>query len=283
MLFLPSATGAAYRLIERGLKFGLLDLSRMASTESVNSVTHLTQEEAANLDKELFDKYAFSVVQLMELAGLSVASAIASKYDVNTHDKPVICCGPGNNGGDGLVCARHLRLFGYKPVVVCPKLGRGQLFENLLTQCKKFDIPVIDRVPSQPLRDIGNLVVDSVFGFSFKPPNRNPDFAKLLRLMDEHSGNNVEIPLVSIDIPSGWDVNSGDENLEKDQAEIDAELKIPALQPECLISLTAPKLSAKRHKGLYHFLGGRFVPDSIKQKYNLSLPEYKGQNCFLEL
>ena len=52
----------------------------------------------------------------MELAGLSCATAIARTYPVsslkNSDDPTVlICCGPGNNGGDGLVCARHLKLF----------------------------------------------------------------------------------------------------------------------------------------------------------------------------
>ena len=49
----------------------------------------------------------------MELAGLSVASAIAKTYLNSGNDSPsvLICCGPGNNGGDGLVAARHLKLF----------------------------------------------------------------------------------------------------------------------------------------------------------------------------
>lgn len=48
----------------------------------------------------------------MELAGLSVATAISKEYPLNKgFDKVLICCGPGNNGGDGLVAARHLKLF----------------------------------------------------------------------------------------------------------------------------------------------------------------------------
>ena len=52
----------------------------------------------------------------MELAGLSCATAIAQTYPINglkNKDDPTVllCCGPGNNGGDGLVCARHLKMF----------------------------------------------------------------------------------------------------------------------------------------------------------------------------
>ena len=69
------------------------------------------------IDQELFNEYQFSVDQLMELAGLSCATAITRAYPVaslgsGSPDPTVlICCGPGNNGGDGLVCARHLKFF----------------------------------------------------------------------------------------------------------------------------------------------------------------------------
>ena len=50
----------------------------------------------------------------MELAGLSVATAVAKTYLSDKGDNSptvLVCCGPGNNGGDGLVAARHLKLF----------------------------------------------------------------------------------------------------------------------------------------------------------------------------
>lgn len=42
------------------------------------------------------------------------------------------------------------------------------------------------------------------------------------------------------------------------------------------VSLTAPKLCAKKFCGSHHFLGGRFVPPSIVDKFNLHLPSYPG-------
>jgi len=74
-----------------------------------------SQEEAQAVDEELFNEYQFSVDQLMELAGLSCATAIAKAYPPSSMSRSppavLVICGPGNNGGDGLVCARHLRLF----------------------------------------------------------------------------------------------------------------------------------------------------------------------------
>lgn len=60
-------------------------------------VKYLGQQEAINVDIELFNDYSYSVDQLMELAGLSCANAIAKTYSKNSlGDKSVlVLCGPG--------------------------------------------------------------------------------------------------------------------------------------------------------------------------------------------
>lgn len=77
----------------------------------------------------------------MELAGLACAQTLATVYKKETHPRVLVCCGPGNQGGDGLVAARHLGtytggsscerilryalgMFGYNPTIWYPKVGR---------------------------------------------------------------------------------------------------------------------------------------------------------------
>ena len=48
------------------------------------------------------------VMQLMELAGLACAQTVAKVYSKEKYSRVLVCCGPGNQGGDGLVAARHL-------------------------------------------------------------------------------------------------------------------------------------------------------------------------------
>ncbi|KAG1695544.1 DnaJ subfamily A member 1 [Nymphon striatum] len=218
------------------------------------------QQEAINIDQELFNEYSFSVDQLMELAGLSCASAISNFYQHNIN--VLICCGPGNNGGDGLVCARHLKLFGFKPTVIYPKRSNKQLFINLVKQCEMNDIPIEISMPDSKEIFKYDLIVDAVFGFSFKPPVR-PLFVPILDGMKQ---NNV--PIVSIDIPSGWDVEEGNED---------------GIKPDMLISLTAPKLCANKFSGTHHILGGRFVPDRLASNNKLNLPSYAGSDSFVKL
>ncbi|XP_068189061.1 NAD(P)H-hydrate epimerase-like [Antennarius striatus] len=240
--------------------------SRPASTMA-QTIKYLGQEEAQRIDEELFTEYGFSVDQLMELAGLSCATAVTRAYPVTSLVKArpslLVICGPGNNGGDGLVCARHLKLFGYEPAILYPKRPNKRLFQGLTTQCERMDIPFLTEMPEADVIDEAyNVVIDAIFGFSFKGAVREP-FASILNEL-----NKTTVPVVSIDIPSGWDVEQG---------------SVGGLQPDMLISLTAPKKAASLFRGRYHFLGGRFVPPELERKYQLNLPQYPGTDCVLQL
>lgn len=67
---------------------------------------------------------------------------------------------------------------------------------------------------------------------------------------------------------SGWDVEKGN---------------TAGIQPDLLISLTAPKKSATQFTGRYHYLGGRFVPPALEKKYQLNLPPYLDTECVYRL
>ncbi|XP_013112398.1 NAD(P)H-hydrate epimerase isoform X2 [Stomoxys calcitrans] len=232
---------------------------------SFNAMKYLNQTEAINVDQELFNEYKFSVDQLMELAGLSCSHAIAKCFAANEHKRVLVCCGPGNNGGDGLVCARHLSLMGYLPKVYYPKPTPNSLYENLTHQCKAMNIEFLETCPpSELLNKSYDLIVDALFGFSFKPPVREA-FVPIIKALQE-----TRLPIASIDIPSGWHVENG----KNDEC---------CFEPSLLISLTAPKLCAKLYKGPHHYLGGRFVPPALKEKYQLDLPEYPGTETCVKL
>lgn len=85
-----------------------------------------------------------------------------------------------------------------------------------------------------------DVILDAIFGFSFSGPVRAP-FDAALPLISAS-----RLPIVSVDIPSGWNVEKGNQ-------------EVVGLNPDVLVSLTAPKEGVRSFKGR-HFLGGRFVP-----------------------
>ncbi|EFN55311.1 hypothetical protein CHLNCDRAFT_134278 [Chlorella variabilis] len=218
----------------------------------MEGITFLTQEQAQKLDEELMGPLGFSVDQLMELAGLSVASAAATEYPVSTHPRVLVVAGPGNNGGDGLVAARHLHHFGYSVTICYPKPTDRPLYNGLVTQCRSLGIPFVSAQDLQevPLAERCDVVLDAMFGFSFKGAPR-PPFDALIE------------PACGPDLGLLWNVEAGDDSGE-------------GLRPDMLISLTAPKLCAQQFSGGHHYLGGRFVPPQIRDKYRLQLPPYPG-------
>ncbi|CAH1983240.1 unnamed protein product [Acanthoscelides obtectus] len=141
------------------------------------------EEEAISIDQELFNDYRFSVDQLIELAGLSCATAIAKTYSMEKvgNKSILVICGPGNNGGDGLVCARHLKVLGYKSVIYYPVRTEKQLYNSLTTQCTNMAVPFLQMLPElSTVECTFALIVDAVFGFSsFKPPVREAFVASI--------------------------------------------------------------------------------------------------------
>jgi len=229
---------------------------------------YLTAKIAQQIDEELMSAAgAFSLDQLMELAGLACAQTVAACYRKDVYPRVLVCCGPGNQGGDGLVAARHLGMFGYKPTVYMPKPGSKDIYQRLQKQCENMRIPIIppssDFEPLKTALRDSDVILDAIFGFSFQPPIRSP-FDTALPLLTES-----RLPIVSVDIPSGWDVEKGNQ------------LGI-GLQPKVLISLTAPKEGVRDFTGR-HFLGGRFVPRSLEEKFQLHFPPYPDYQQIVEL
>jgi len=212
----------------------------------------------------------------MELAGLACAQSVAKVYDKEMYKRVLVCCGPGNQGGDGLVAARHLAMFGYDPTLYMPKPGSKEIYKRLHVQCTNMSILTL---PSSPPTNIGNsydLILDAIFGFSFKPPVRAP-FDSLLPVLSKS-----KLPIVSVDIPSGWDVEKGPVHLTKNGTGQENQEKLECLQPDVLISLTGPKEGVKGFRGR-HFLGGRFISRELEKKYELNLPKYPGHEQVVEL
>ncbi|KAM7198503.1 YjeF N-terminal domain containing protein [Rhypophila sp. PSN 637] len=219
---------------------------------------------AAALDKELMSTGAFSIDQLMELAGLSVSQVVYRVHPISKGPRVLVAVGPGNNGGDGLVAARHLRHYGYAPTIYYPKRPKNDLYQRLTKQLEDLDVPFVDDFPAA-LKSTDH-VVDAIFGFSFSGEVREP-FPAVIQAMAE-----TKVPVTSVDAPSSWSIDQG-----PPKSGVGSNF-----HPDVLVSLTAPKPLVQFFKGR-HFIGGRFVAPAIAQKYDFDLPEYEGIDQTVEV
>ena len=169
---------------------------------------------AAALDAELMGGEAgggaFSLEQLMELAGLAVAQATHRALAGEAPLRVLVVAGPGNNGGDGLVAARHLAGFGHRVSVWrrnTPKAhnisgggsgsgggGSGAAarhYEQLVRQLRFLGdaVELLEEgvwPPAGPaLSARFDVAIDALFGFSFKGAARAPYDAVLADLARE--------------------------------------------------------------------------------------------------
>ncbi|KAI1230660.1 YjeF N-terminal domain-containing protein 3, partial [Lamprotornis superbus] len=178
----------------------------------------------------------------------------------------LVLCGPAQNGALGLVCARHLRTFDYEPTIFYPKRSPDPLFRDFTTQCEKMDIPFLSYLPTevQLINDAYNAVVDAVLGAEVAEVAQGTEPCAAMLATLRH----IRIPIVSLDVPSGWTAGPGDSG---------------DISPAVLVSLAAPKEVARRFQGRRHFLAGRFVPEELRRKFGISPAEYPGSDCVVAL
>ncbi|RMJ23747.1 hypothetical protein PHISP_05370 [Aspergillus sp. HF37] len=245
----------------------------------------ISAQNAASLDKDLMEMGGWSLDQLMELAGLSVSQAgkttrnyialqssgneltntpVYRVHPPSSGTKILVVCGPGNNGGDGLVAARHLAQYGYTPTVYYPKEGKNELYQRLKTQLHNLSVPFTTSFTDS--LNTSDLVVDAIFGFSFGGPLRDP-FPSIVSQIEA-----TPVPVLSVDAPSSWDIESGPPK----------EGPGAKFMPQTLVSLTAPKPCVKHYRGR-HFMGGRFLTKAILEKYDLDCPDYHGIDQVVEV
>ncbi len=170
----------------------------------------ITAEGMRKADKEAARSYGIPGIVLMERAGLACANEALTM--INRRSGAVcVLCGPGNNGGDGFVAARHLILAGRQVTVGYFEGSKAASYETAanLRILKKIGVPVrrLTTALSENLiarvLDGSCLVVDALFGIGLSRPVEEP-FATLIRKINA-SGK----PVLSVDIPSGLNADTG--------------------------------------------------------------------------
>jgi NAD(P)H-hydrate epimerase len=169
----------------------------------------LTREQARALDRRLIEEIGIPGLVLMENAGRGMAELLIS---LGIQGPVIVCCGKGNNGGDGLVMARHLacagmeveiRLFAEPAELMGDAVVNWRIVERLAIPCV---IEVGAGFDDGRLRDelsTADWVVDALFGSGLTGPVR-PPFDRVITAI-----NGSRAKVLAVDVPSGFDADAG--------------------------------------------------------------------------
>jgi NAD(P)H-hydrate epimerase len=148
---------------------------------------------------------------LMEEAGLAVAQEAWVNLGAVAERKVVVLVGPGNNGGDGLVAARHLYEFGAE-VVVLLLAPRGEDDANLRELVEReIDVRAIDESNIEMLGEVlagADAIVDEILGTGRGRPIEGVLESALERAREAKAGP-LRPKVFAVDLPTGVDADSG--------------------------------------------------------------------------
>ncbi|MCL4683508.1 NAD(P)H-hydrate dehydratase [Myxococcota bacterium] len=160
--------------------------------------------EMRALDRHTIETLRIPGALLMESAGRAVAERVLTERESSGPGDVLVVCGGGNNGGDGLVAARHLLLSGV-PVRVALVADPGRLGADAganLARAKAVGVPI----EHGRLRTAGAaVIVDALFGTGLTRSVEGAAAAAIRRILAARPHARV----VSIDLPSGLDADTG--------------------------------------------------------------------------
>ncbi len=180
----------------------------------------VTAQEMRNIDTQTINETGIPGIVLMENAGMGVVHAMEKRReprlfpDTSSSSRPLhisIFAGKGNNGGDGLVIARHLVNRGHDVIIYLisePDEFTGDALTNLKI-AQNMQIPMEIMLSEDQLADCehqivtSDLLIDAIFGTGLKGAVIGFP-ANVIDLLNLSS-----VPIVAVDLPSGLEADTG--------------------------------------------------------------------------
>ena len=215
-----------------------------------NSLKVVDSETMRAIDEEAIKGYGLPGIALMENAGRSVVEVILKNFPILKDKKVSIFCGKGNNGGDGMVVARHLKNNGIKPSVYLfgeeeSITGGSAINLNVWKEMGGVVHPVLceSDLKQHNISIIhSTLLVDALLGTGLKKDVKGV-YSDAISLL-----NHANIPVVSVDSPSGLDCSTG-------------KVLGKAVKANITVTFGLPKIGLMIHPGVEHT--GKLVTTDI--------------------
>ena len=201
----------------------------------------------AALEQRCREACGISTAALMEQAGRRTAEVARVLVRPGGGRRVVVLAGKGNNGGDGLVAARHLAGDGPVRVVLLVPPGEiGGVPAEHLQALRDRHVRIEEAATLSPsdlaraLRE-ADLIIDAIFGTGIRGPARG------LHAQVIAAANGSGTPILAVDLPSGVDASSG-------------RADPPCIHAAATVAMAAPKVGVVQYPAAAH-AGRLYVAD----------------------
>jgi NAD(P)H-hydrate epimerase len=167
-----------------------------------STIPAISRDQMVEVDRLMIEEFSITLLQMMENAGRNLALLANEMLGKSIKGKHIgILCGGGNNGGGGMSAGRHLMNHGAQVQVALAVLQDG-LKEAPARQFHILKKMGADIAANYPPRKY-DLLIDALIGYGLRgvPRKKVAEWIKL--------ANNSGIQILSLDVPSGLDADSG--------------------------------------------------------------------------
>ncbi|RUO80186.1 bifunctional ADP-dependent NAD(P)H-hydrate dehydratase/NAD(P)H-hydrate epimerase [Idiomarina tyrosinivorans] len=164
-----------------------------------------TPEQVQSGEKQAADASGVSMQELMARAGRAVFARL--RMQLSAPAKVAVCCGAGNNGGDGFIVARLAQQAGYQVQVFALNPAADDLTAGPATNARMAwrDNAGEERALSELQADDYDLIIDAVMGIGLNRPLEGQLLQWVNAVNDSHT------PVIAVDVPTGLNADSGTE------------------------------------------------------------------------
>ena len=217
----------------------------------------LSTEQMVEVDRMMIEEYQITLVQMMENAGRNLAELARRMLGGQVSDRSIaILSGAGNNGGGGLVAARHLHNWDAEISLVLAfepaKLKEVPAHQWHILQ--KMGI----KLDGEPALQKADLIIDALIGYGLSGDPRQP----VARWIDQ--ANNSGNPILALDAPSGLDTTSGIPGN-------------PCINAAATLTLALPKSGLLTHQAAEYvgelYLADISVPPDLYRQIGIEVPK----------
>jgi len=206
----------------------------------INNIPVVTREQMIEVDRLMVEEYGITLLQMMENAGRNLARLSGEMLDGVIKGKRIaVLCGGGNNGGGGMAAARHLVNWG-ADVQIATALPTEKLKDAPAHQLRTLHALGVHVSGDFPTGNF-DLMIDALIGYGLRGAPRG----NISRWIQK--ANRSAIPILSLDIPSGLDADTG----------------VPlgdCIRADATLTLALPKVGM-REDGASKYLGALYIGD----------------------